>query len=91
MTETIKRIDASGRITESLDRTGIWVMETPQAFERSLLIRAYEAVMRDQVLVTDEVSAVQHIGAQVFVVENPTPNPKITFPADLAQAERFLD
>jgi 2-C-methyl-D-erythritol 4-phosphate cytidylyltransferase len=33
---------------------------------------------------------VQHVGAPVFVVENTTPNPKITFPADLVQAERFL-
>lgn len=90
MTETIKRADPSGRITESLDRTGVWVMETPQVFDKALLVRAYEAVIRDGALVTDEVSAVQHIGTQVFVVENPTPNPKITFPADLAQAERFL-
>ncbi len=91
MTETIKRTDASGRITESLDRTGVWVMETPQVFDKTLLVRAYEAVIRDGALVTDEVSAVQHIGTQVLVVENDTPNPKITFPADLAQAERFLD
>lgn len=90
MTETIKRADASGRITESLDRTGVWVMETPQVFAKELLVRAYEAVIRDGALVTDEVSAVQHIGAPVFVVENTAPNPKITFPADLELAEKFL-
>lgn len=90
MTETIKRVDAEGRISESLDRTGVWVMETPQVFTRDLLFGAYEAVIRDQALVTDEVSAVQHVGRPVFVVNNPQPNPKITFPADLAMAERFL-
>lgn len=90
MTETIKRTDAEGRITESLDRTGVWVMETPQVFEKTLLVSAYEAVIRDQALVTDEVSAVQHVQVPVFVVDNPHPNPKITFPADLTQAERFL-
>lgn len=90
MTETIKRADASGTITESLDRNGVWVMETPQVFAKELLVSAYEAVIRDAALVTDEVSAVQHVGTQVFVVENTSPNPKITFPADLAQAERFL-
>jgi len=91
MTETIKRADAQGRITESLDRTGVWVMETPQVFQRDLLISAYEAVIRDGALVTDEVSAVQHVGAVVTVVENTTPNPKITFQSDLVLAERFLD
>jgi 2-C-methyl-D-erythritol 4-phosphate cytidylyltransferase len=90
MTETIKRVDADGCITESLDRTGVWVMETPQVFSKALLTQAYEAVIRDGALVTDEVSAVQHIGVSVFVVENRAPNPKITFPADLALAERFL-
>ena len=90
MTETIKRADASGCITESLDRTGVWVMETPQVFAKELLVRAYEAVIRDGALVTDEVSAMQHIGVPVFVVENTAPNPKITFPADLILAERFL-
>jgi len=90
MTETIKRADASGVITESLDRTGVWVMETPQVFAKELLVSAYEAVIRDGALVTDEVSAVQHIGAAVFVVDNPSPNPKITFPSDLTLAEQFL-
>lgn len=90
MTETIKRVDENGCITESLDRTGVWVMETPQVFSRTLLTQAYEAVIRDGALVTDEVSAVQHIGVSVFVVENTAPNPKITFPADLTLAERFL-
>jgi 2-C-methyl-D-erythritol 4-phosphate cytidylyltransferase len=91
MTETIKRADASGRIVESLDRSGVWVMETPQVFAKKLLISAYEAVIRDKALVTDEVSALQHIGIQVCVVENSSPNPKITFPSDLILAERFLD
>ena len=91
MTETIKRVDENGCITESLDRTGVWVMETPQVFAKDLLVRAYEAVIRDGALVTDEVSAVQHLGAPVFVVENAEPNPKITFPADILLAERFVD
>ncbi len=91
MTETLKRCDAEGRISESIDRTNAWIMETPQVFRRELLARAYDAVIRDQFLVTDEVSAVQHIGQPVFVVENTEPNPKITFPADIATAERFVD
>lgn len=91
MTETLKRCDAGGRISESIDRTNAWIMETPQVFRRELLVRAYDAVIRDHFLVTDEVSAVQHLGESVFVVENTEPNPKITFPADIVAAERFVD
>ena len=91
MTETLKRCDSDGRITDSIDRANAWIMETPQVFQRELLVRAYEAVIRDSLLVTDEVSAVQHLGEPVFVVENAEPNPKITFPADILLAERFVD
>ena len=91
MTETLKRCDGDGRITDSIDRANAWIMETPQVFQRELLVRAYDAVIRDSLLVTDEVSAVQHLGAPVFVVENTEPNPKITFPADILLAQRFVD
>lgn len=90
VTETLKRVDERGVITGSIDRDGAWIMETPQVFERLLLCRAYESVVADGALVTDEVSAVQRLGVDVFVVENPLPNPKITFAADLRFAEQLL-
>lgn len=90
VTETLKRADKHGVITGSIERTHAWIMETPQVFDRELLGEAYELVLRDGLHVTDEVSAVQHLGAEVFVVENATPNLKITHPADIALAERLL-
>jgi 2-C-methyl-D-erythritol 4-phosphate cytidylyltransferase len=91
MTETLKRCDSAGRIIDSIDRANAWIMETPQVFQRELLVRAYEAVIRDGLQVTDEVSAVQHLGEAVHVVENFELNPKITFPADILLAQRFVD
>lgn len=91
MTETLKRCDSTGRIIDSIDRANAWIMETPQVFQRELLVRAYDAVVRDGLLVTDEVSAVQHLGEPVFVIENFELNPKITFPADILLAQRFVD
>ena len=90
ITETMKRCDADGRIVDSIERENAWIMETPQVFERSLLENAYRAVLADNVLVTDEVSALQHSGVEVCVVENSTPNPKITFPGDLPLAEGLM-
>jgi 2-C-methyl-D-erythritol 4-phosphate cytidylyltransferase len=90
VTETLKRVDSRGVIAASLEREGAWIMETPQVFERALLCRAYDGVMREGMLVTDEVSAVQHAGADVFVLDNPEPNLKITYPADLELAAQLL-
>ena len=91
MTETLKRCDSAGSIIDSIDRTNAWIMETPQVFQCALLQRAYDAVRREGLQVTDEVSAVQHLGEPVFVVENFELNPKITFPADILLAQRFVD
>jgi 2-C-methyl-D-erythritol 4-phosphate cytidylyltransferase len=91
ITETMKRVSADGIITGSIERDGAWIMETPQVFDRSLLCEAYDLVVRDGLAVTDEVSAVQHLGAPVYVLENPSPNPKITHPSDLPLAETLLD
>ena len=90
MTETIKRVGADGAVSEAVDREGIWVMETPQVFERGLLERAYAEVLQLGLLVTDEVSAVQRLGVKIPVVGNERANPKITFPGDLALAECLL-
>lgn len=90
VTETMKRCDESGRITNSIERKNAWIMETPQVFDRELLMTAYEHVLGSGLKVTDEVSAVQALGESVYVVENTQPNLKITFPADLAMAELIL-
>ena len=90
VTETMKRCDDQGRVVNSLERKNAWIMETPQVFDHTLLVNAYEYVLGNAMLVTDEVSAVQSLGEPVHVVENTTPNLKITYPADLALAEKLI-
>ena len=91
VTETLKRATAALIVTpEILDRAHLWSMETPQVAERTRLVAAYEIILREQLLVTDEVSAFQRAGMAVQLVESFTPNPKITFPADLRLAELLL-
>ena len=90
VTETMKRCDDQGRVVNSLERKNAWIMETPQVFDHTLLVNAYEYVLGNGMLVTDEVSAVQSLGEPVHVVANTTPNLKITYPADLALAEKLL-
>ncbi|MGJ8672528.1 2-C-methyl-D-erythritol 4-phosphate cytidylyltransferase [Rubritalea sp.] len=90
ITETVKRADSSQCISEDVDRENLWLMETPQIFDKSLLLESYLKVEAEKTIVTDEVSALQLIGIKTYLVPNPTPNLKITFPEDLALAEILL-
>lgn len=90
ITDTVKRADAERVVTASVEREGLWAMETPQVFSVEVLVSAYDAILEMGATVTDEVSACEMLGHPVTLVENTAANPKITFPADLAMAERLL-
>ena len=87
ITETLKRTNQQEMVTDSVSREDLWAMETPQCFELSLLKEAYRAISAEGLLVTDEVSALQHLEKSIQLVANPLSNPKITYPADLTLAE----
>lgn len=89
-TETLKRSDADDFSRESVSRENLWFMETPQIFETSLLRFAYADVRTRGLVVTDEVSAVEALGIPTKLVVSPTPNPKITVPADIGLAAALL-
>lgn len=88
--DTVKRASEDQIVTQSVDRTGLWAMQTPQIFHRKLIMDAYSAVLARNELVTDEVSAVQQLGARVSLLRNDDWNFKITFPNDLEMAEHVL-
>jgi 2-C-methyl-D-erythritol 4-phosphate cytidylyltransferase len=88
--DTLKRADNDLIVEGSVDRHQVYGMQTPQIFERLLLQRAYDAVAKTGQKVTDEVSAVELLGAKVVLVENPEVNLKITYQRDLELAEAVL-
>jgi len=85
--DTLKRADADLAVVGSVDRDGVYSMQTPQVFERKLLAEAYELVVKKKMSVTDEVSAVELLGKKVVLVPNHDFNFKITYPRDLPLAE----
>jgi 2-C-methyl-D-erythritol 4-phosphate cytidylyltransferase len=96
ISDTLKRADVdpfdsgSERVlvaSESVDRHQLFAMQTPQVFARELLVEAYEALAAKNICVTDEVSAVQHLGRKVVLVPNQDFNFKITYPRDFLLAE----
>ena len=91
VTDTIKRVDGERAVSGSVDRIGLWAMETPQVFKVDELRAAYRRILEKGESVTDEVSAMQAIGGRVYLVECESPNLKITFPNDIGIAEAILN
>jgi 2-C-methyl-D-erythritol 4-phosphate cytidylyltransferase len=88
--DTLKRADERHVVCGSVDRERLYAMQTPQVFARALLVEAYDAVAKRGLSITDEVSAVEHLGRKVVLVPNENFNFKITYPPDLALAELVL-
>ena len=75
---------------KDLPRDTLWAMETPQAFARELITQAYGKVRAKKLRVTDDVAAASLLGHKITLVENLSPNPKLTHPEDFAWAELLL-
>jgi 2-C-methyl-D-erythritol 4-phosphate cytidylyltransferase len=91
--DTIKRAqDATSpsQIEMTVDRSQLWAAQTPQTFRTELIRRAYEPLIRENVIVTDDAAAVEKMGHPVFLVDSDPLNLKITTPEDLLLAEIIL-
>lgn len=95
--DTIKIADENGFIAQTPERKFVWLVQTPQAFEFSLIRNAYEQLLeREQELldkgisVTDDAMVVESLtGYRVKLVEGSYENMKITTPEDMKIAEMF--
>ena len=90
VTDTLKLAGDDRMVTGGIARDNLYAMQTPQIFARDLLERAYLAVAAKKLSVTDEVSAVEHLGEKVLLVPNDDWNVKITFPRDLLLAQAAI-
>jgi len=80
----------SASVETSPDRGLVWTAETPQVFRTAIVLKAYRKVAELQRKVTDDSSAVEFVGQDVSLVENPSVNLKLTRPADFVLAEAIL-
>ncbi len=87
--DTIKQHRDTGHL-KSLDRDRLWAMETPQVFDRELIVEAYAKASRRKRPLTDDAAAVELLDHPVALLQNEYPNPKLTTPADLPWFEYLL-
>ena len=88
--DTIKRVDTSGLVSQTIDREGLWRVQTPQAFRYSLLLEAFNKAKSENFYGTDEGALIEHLGEPVKIVEGLEQNIKITRPEDLELSKTFI-
>ena len=90
--DTIKRTDSAGCIVETVDRSSLWQIQTPQVFKLELISAAYEEFIKaGRPHVTDDSMVVELFGnAKVKMVEGSYENIKLTTPTDMIIAEEIL-
>lgn len=87
--DTVKQV--SGRvITATVDREGLKLAQTPQAFRSEALLRAFDMARRERFHGTDEAALVERSGGRICWIEGEAANFKITAPGDLELAGFFL-
>jgi 2-C-methyl-D-erythritol 4-phosphate cytidylyltransferase len=87
--ETLKAVSGSV-VSETLDRSKLWIAQTPQAFRRELLTEAHRNALEKNITGTDDCMLVELLGKPVHVIEGSDMNIKITTPADLEIAAAVL-
>jgi 2-C-methyl-D-erythritol 4-phosphate cytidylyltransferase len=87
--DTIKRV-RDGRVVATPDRGECFAAQTPQVFRREVLAEALAKARLAGRRGTDDAEIVEALGVAVAVVPGDADNFKVTFPEDLAAAERIL-
>jgi 2-C-methyl-D-erythritol 4-phosphate cytidylyltransferase len=87
--ETVKRV-TDGAVAATVERQGLWLTQTPQAFARDLLWEAHDKARRDGFAGTDDAVLVERLGMPVAMVPGLAQNLKITTPEDLRTARAWV-
>lgn len=87
--DTMKMV-RNGIVTETVERSSLWIVQTPQAFRFALLMEAYKKAEQENFIGTDDSSLVERLGVPVTMVEGDYDNIKLTTPEDLIFAEAIL-
>jgi len=88
--DTIKTVSPQREVLTTLDRNTLWAIQTPQAFRRDILEKAFKKAIGDRFYATDDAALVERLGEKVAIVEGSYENIKITTPEDLVLGETIL-
>ena len=89
VTDTIKQVNEDNIAVATVDRTVLRSIETPQVFKLEDLKEAYESLGEAALEYTDDAGVFTACGGKVYLLENPAPNIKVTFPEDMTLLEQL--
>lgn len=88
--DTIKQVNDNMEVVNTLKRSNLWAIQTPQVFKREIIIEAYNRMEEIGIGATDDASLVEGLGMKVKILMGSYDNIKITTPEDLLLAEEIL-
>ncbi len=91
LADTLKKANTDLTVLSTQPREHLWRALTPQAFYLSKIYTALESILTQNLLVTDDASAMELSGYHPRLVQGDGRNIKITHPEDLRLAQVFLD
>ena len=90
MKATVKEAGNNLRIQRTIPRSSLWMAQTPQGFEKNLLVKVFNQLKNSDIEFTDDAEMVEKTGHPVYIVPGTDENIKITTPEDLLIAEALL-
>ena len=90
VTDTVKRAQ-DGLAVETVDRSTLFAVQTPQVFQADLIRAAVHKALEDGEVLTDDCAAVERLGMKVSLTRGSRENLKLTTPFDLIVGEAILD
>lgn len=88
--DTVKVADADGMVISTPDRETLRAVQTPQVFDRDLLLAAWEKARQEGKAYTDDCAAMEALGMKVYLTQGSEENIKLTTPLDMLLAEEIL-
>lgn len=97
--DTIKVADSSGYASQTLDRSSLWSIQTPQTFSFPLIMKAYDSLYKtiqeygsDTSKITDDAVIVENMtNTKVRIIKGDYRNIKLTTPTDLLVARAYME
>ena len=89
--DTVKKVTRDNIISGTLDRDGLWLTQTPQAFRTGVILNAYRRAYEEGFYSTDEAALVERTGVKVRMVPGSYENIKITTTDDIRYAEFMME
>jgi 2-C-methyl-D-erythritol 4-phosphate cytidylyltransferase len=89
--DTLKVVDSRRAVLRTVDRTGVWTVQTPQVSTRAVLERVHARGASPADTATDDLSLIERAGGRVRLIEGDPSNFKVTHVGDLAFAAQLLE